>query len=815
MISNIITHCIINNNTLPQQICHEPHHVCFHFTQFAAEDRIKHETWGYNVKCALSESITYSFTALSNPDIEHYYICYWINYHYIILLLLFTVEPYNLTADNMEKTTFNYSMKNIPVPPRKTYLMQLIAKVESVIKRMRWKAFFFQENETNVTEDTNSTEENYGFKSRNCPPQINELEGFESDLIKMTKNIKFRHVNDKFQRQLKEDIRKIKTSSKAFIPADKTRNFYEIDIEQHEKLLHDNITAAYKKTDKNTVNQINKEAKCIAKELKIDNRTETIAEQEAFITLKDHKENFEQNPKCRLINPAKSEIGIVSKKILEKIIVKVKEKTNVNQWRNSSSVIEWFKELKNKQTSSFLTFDIENFYPTISENLLIKAINFAKTLTPISEGEYKIIMHARKSVLFNSESAWQKKNNPNLFDVTMGSFDGAEVCELVGLLILEKLGKIFGKNNVGLYRDDGLALLTKKSGPQIERYRKKLTKAFKELDLKITIQTSLKTTNFLDFTLNLNNNTYKPYRKPNDKPLYINTNSNHPQTILKHIPDAINKRISNLSSNNCIFEKSKEEYEEALKASGYEPKLSYNPPRDTRPSTRAKKRSRKIIWFNPPFNKSVKNNIGRIFLNLIKKHFPKSHRLSKIFNQNNIKVSYCCTSNMGTIIKNHNKKVTKKENKNTNENVSCNCRTKEACPFNNKCLSKCLIYNARVTTANDTEGKNYIGLTEGTFKARYTQHTSTFRHRKHASSTQLSKYVWELKDKGIDHEIEWTSLATGRPYSSVSKRCHLCLVEKYNIICSKKDLLNRKSELISKCRHENKFYLANFKESIT
>ena len=91
----------------------------------------------------------------------------------------------------------------------------------------------------------------------------------------------------------------------------------------------------------------------------------------------------------------------------------------------------------------------------------------------------------------------------SLIDVTMGSFDGAEVCELVGLFLLHKLQVLFGKGNVGLYRDDGLAVLKNQSGPQSEKNRKRLIKLFHVHDLEITSEINLIQVNFLDVTLNL------------------------------------------------------------------------------------------------------------------------------------------------------------------------------------------------------------------------------------------------------------------------------------------------------------------------
>ena len=129
----------------------------------------------------------------------------------------------------------------------------------------------------------------------------------------MTQNIKFRKTNDTFQRTLNQDIKSVRSSNKAFFPADKTRNMYEMDKDTHDKLLHENITKSYKKCDNNTYNEINREAKQKATSLGIQDRTTTLAKKQAFITMKDHKENFNNAPKCRLINPAKSIIGRVSK----------------------------------------------------------------------------------------------------------------------------------------------------------------------------------------------------------------------------------------------------------------------------------------------------------------------------------------------------------------------------------------------------------------------------------------------------------------------------------------------------------------------
>ena len=134
-----------------------------------------------------------------------------------------------------------------------------------------------------------------------------------------------------------------------------------------------------------------------------------------------------------------------------------------------------------------------------------------------------------------------------------------------------------------------------------------------------------------------------PYRKPNNETLYIDTNSNHPPTIIKHLPASIGRRISDISSNKELFSKAKSHYESALKQSGHEKKLTFTerkkPATHTAQNSR-KNRQRNVIWFNPPYSMNVQTNIGREFLSLVRKHLPKNQRYNNIFNKNNIKVSY-------------------------------------------------------------------------------------------------------------------------------------------------------------------------------
>ena len=133
--------------------------------------------------------------------------------------------------------------------------------------------------------------------------------------------------------------------------------------------------------------------------------------------------------------------------------------------------------------------------------------------------------------------------------VTMGAYDGAEICELIGIFMLSLLGTKYGSKNIGLYRDDGLSIFRNVSGPDLEKIKKHIQKIFKEKKLDVIIECNTKIVNYLDVTFNLNNGTYKPYKKPNDEMKYIHVDSDHPPSIIKQIPMSIATRLSSLSSS--------------------------------------------------------------------------------------------------------------------------------------------------------------------------------------------------------------------------------------------------------------------------
>ena len=163
----------------------------------------------------------------------------------------------------------------------------------------------------------------------------------------------------------------------------------------------------------------------------------------------------------------------------------------------------------------------------------------------------------------------------------MGSFHGAETCELVGCYLLSLLTKKYGQN-IGLYRDDGLAAFNAKP-QEMERIKKEICKVFGDNGLKITVEANTTKVNFLDVTLDLRSGKFYPYIKEGNIPLYVHQESNHLPSILRNIPESINKRLLEISSDKESFDSAKGVYQEALDKSGYHHKLSFTPSQASRP----------------------------------------------------------------------------------------------------------------------------------------------------------------------------------------------------------------------------------------
>ena len=205
-------------------------------------------------------------------------------------------------------------------------------------------------------------------------------------------------------------------------------------------------------------------------------------------------------------------------------------KLNINQWRETSQVIDSFKKLKCKSKSKFIQVGIKEYYPSITEETLDKAIWFASTHTEVSLEDIHIIKHSRKSLLFHLEQAWKKKESSSCFDVTMGSYDGAELCKLIRIFTQLVLQDAINKDAMGLYRDFEIT--------------KKTIHVFKDNGFSNDMVINLMEVNFLNVTFNLRKRSYQPYKKPNDELKYINVLSTHPPQILKQLNTTINDRLS-------------------------------------------------------------------------------------------------------------------------------------------------------------------------------------------------------------------------------------------------------------------------------
>ena len=158
----------------------------------------------------------------------------------------------------MEKFNIDYSTKNIPVPSKQQYMIQLISELEKFMKRMRWKTLQF------LGKLNNSGKENYGFKTKKCSPCVDELVYFENNMIKMVKKIEFRKIKCTFQTKLMSHIKKINESNELLIPADKSRNIYTIQKDDCSKYVRDSATKTYKHYTANRVKNINYKLKVLA-----------------------------------------------------------------------------------------------------------------------------------------------------------------------------------------------------------------------------------------------------------------------------------------------------------------------------------------------------------------------------------------------------------------------------------------------------------------------------------------------------------------------------------------------------------------------
>ena len=170
--------------------------------------------------------------------------------------------------------------------------------------------------------------------------------------------------------------------------------------------------------------------------------------------------------------------------------------------------------------------------------------------------------------------------------------------------------------------------------------------------------------------------------------------------------------------------------------------------------------------------------------------------------------------NMDSIIKAHNAKILNKEEGNSSKHAkTCNCRDQAACPLENNCLKNNVVYKA--TVEYEDKKQHYIGMTENSFKTRYTLHKSSFKHSTKRKQTELSNLIWTLKDSHTVYKLTLV-MECNRPCSTIphykpgKRTCNLCLSEKFHILTGS-HLINRKTELLNKCPHRRKYLACNVK----
>ena len=210
---------------------------------------------------------------------------------------------------------------------------------------------------------------------------------------------------------------------------------------------------------------------------------------------------------------------------------------------------------------------------------------------------------------------------------------------------------------------------------------------------------------------------------------------------------------------------------------------------------------------------SLKTNVGKEFLQLLDRAFPASNPLHKLFDRHTVKIGYKCMPNMATNVARHNAKVLSGDNTSTSQAKKCDCEGgTPSCPVQGECRQQGVVYKASVTEKTSGTTETYTGLTGREFLDRWKEHEKDFENPKNRKSTMLSSHIWELKDRGLDFTLKWEILDRATLYNPVSKKCLLCLKEKYFIMYTRgNSSLNKRSEVYNTCRHRTQSLLSKVK----
>ena len=312
--------------------------------------------------------------------------------------------------------------------------------------------------------------------------------------------------------------------------------------------------------------------------------------------------------------------------------------------------IKWFRDTQEKNNKTLLKGDIKAFYPSIKPTLLAKACeHFRQSGVDITRQEEQVIMQAKEQIAHGLGKVWIKKQGS--FDNSMGSKDGSEVAELVGLYLLSKFESDPELQDaiIALYRDDLIAIVPN-NGFRINRIRSAIQRIVALEELDMTDWTEGRKLDYLDIEFDMADESFRPHTKPMDGSRYVSPMSDHPKMTIRSIPTIVEKRISMLCSSREVHDREKEAFQAKLRRDGHGnirlkflPQLSqqemiarHNEKRDKR------KKARQIIWFNPVYTRRLAPEaaVGKAFFDALDSSFPEGSNLKKILNRNHVKLSY-------------------------------------------------------------------------------------------------------------------------------------------------------------------------------
>ena len=250
-----------------------------------------------------------------------------------------------------------------------------------------------------------------------------------------------------------------------------------------------------------------------------------------------------------------------------------------------------------------------------------------------------------------------------------------------------------------------------------------------------------------------------------------------------------------------------------MKKSGHTHVLEYSPTQE-RPKKKKNTRSKPVTWFNPPFSLNVKSRVGQEFLSLLDTSFPPDNPLHKVFTRSTVKIAYRRMPNMAQAVSYHNAKLLR-EDDGGEDYPGCNCRGgPQNCPVGGSCQTTGVVYEATVKQRASGKQETYTGVTGRRFKDRLYEHKTDMNNAKNRTNSTLASHIWDLKDRGIDHDVGWKIKSRGTQYNPSTKKCRICLKEKHFILYKGEGTtLNSKGEIFNTCRHRKTNLLSVLKKA--